>query len=112
MASERSTDGAVTVNGVRLSYRRAGDADGVPVMLLHGSGSSASTWDRLTPHLTAAGHRTIAVDLRGHGRSSRTCDYSLTSLRDDVLALLDAFALPDAVLIGHSVGAYAALAAA
>ncbi|MFI5889934.1 alpha/beta fold hydrolase [Actinoplanes sp. NPDC051513] len=112
MASERSTAGAVEVNGVRLGCRLSGDPAGVPVLLLHGSGSSATTWDRFTPRLTAAGYRTVAVDLRGHATSSRSRDYSLTSLRDDVLALHDTLELRDAVLIGHSVGGYAALAAA
>ncbi|WP_433363192.1 alpha/beta fold hydrolase [Actinoplanes sp. CA-142083] len=112
MASERSTAGTVAVNGIRLGCRQSGDPDGVPVMLLHGSGSSATTWDKFVPHLTAAGHRTIAVDLRWHATSARPGSYSLTSLRDDVLGLLDAFELREAVLIGHSVGAYAALAAA
>jgi pimeloyl-ACP methyl ester carboxylesterase len=95
-----------------LGYRQAGDPAGVPVVLLHGSGSNASTWARLTPGLTAAGFRTIAVDLRGHGTSPRPGDYALTSIRDDLLALLDTLHLRDTILIGHSVGAHAALAAA
>lgn len=102
---------SVTVNGVRLGYRQAGDPAAPPALLLHGSGSGAGTWDRFTPRLTAAGYRSIAVDLRGHGASGRSRDYALASLRDDVLGLLDAFDLREAVLIGHSVGAYAALAA-
>ncbi|MGK5683459.1 alpha/beta fold hydrolase [Actinoplanes sp. URMC 104] len=107
-----STVGAVVVNGVRLGYREAGDPDGVPVVLLHGTGSSAGTWDRFAPRLTAAGHRVIAVDLRGHATSERTGDYLLDSLRDDVLGLVELLGLRDAVLVGHSVGGHAALAAA
>ncbi|GIM90556.1 alpha/beta fold hydrolase [Paractinoplanes toevensis] len=95
-----------------LGYRQAGDPAGVPVVLLHGSGSNARTWDRFTPRLTEAGYRTIAVDLRGHGTSARPGDYALTSIRDDLLALLDTLDLRDTILIGHSVGAHAALAAA
>lgn len=112
MTFEWSTAGAVEVNGVRLGYRESGDPDGAPVVLLHGSGSNSRTWDRFAVHLTAAGHRAIAVDLRGHATSARTGDYSLTGIRDDVLGLLDLLDLRDVVLIGHSVGAYAALAAA
>lgn len=104
--------GAVQVNGVRLGYRQAGDPDGMPVLMLHGSTSNAQTWEPFTPHLVAAGHRAIAVDLRGHGTSDRTAAYSLDLLRDDVLGLLDVLDLRDAVLVGHSVGAHAALAAA
>jgi len=100
------------VNAVRLSYRECGDPTGAPVVLLHGSGSDAATWDRFTIRLTTAGYRCIALDLRGHATSARTTDYSLTSIRDDVLHLLDTLALQDVTLVGHSVGGYAALAAA
>ena len=104
--------GTVVVNGVRLGWRESGDPAGAPVLLLHGSGSSARTWGRFAARLGAAGRRAVAVDLRGHASSARTWDYSLRSLRDDVLGLLDTLALRDATLIGHSVGAYAALGAA
>jgi 3-oxoadipate enol-lactonase len=112
MSSGWSTVGTVMVDGVRLGYREAGDPAGEAVVLLHGSGSSAGTWDRFAPHLAAAGHRAIAVDLRGHGSSARTRRYALSSVRDDLLGLMDALDVRDAVLVGHSVGGYAALAAA
>ncbi|GAA0584643.1 alpha/beta hydrolase [Paractinoplanes ferrugineus] len=103
---------SVVVNGVRLGYRESGDPAGVPAVLLHGSGSSARTWDRFTPRLTAAGYRTLAVDLRGHATSDRSRDYTLRSIGDDVVGLLETLDLRDTVLIGHSVGGYAALDAA
>src|SRR5690242_18096536 len=112
MSSPWSTVGTVQVNGVRLGYRESGDPAGVPAVLLHGTGSSASTWDRLVPRLTAAGYRAIAVDLRGHAASARTGDYALAALRDDLLGLLETRGLFGALVIGHSVGGYAALAAA
>ncbi len=112
MTTEWLTAGTVQVNGVRLGYRESGDPAGPPAVLLHGTGSSASTWDKLAPRLTARGHRVIAFDLRGHATSGRPGDYSLTGLRDDLLALLGTWDLRDALLIGHSVGGHAALAAA
>ena len=77
-----------------------------------GVGSDAATWDRFILRLTAVGYRCIALDLRGHASSARTADYSLGCIRDDVLGLLEALALRNVTLIGHSVGGYAALAAA
>jgi len=112
MTFQWSMVGTTAVNGVRLGVREAGDPAGTPVVLLHGSGSNASTWDRFAVRLSAAGHRVIAADLRGHGSSDRTADYRLDSIRDDVLGLLAALELRDAVLVGHSVGGHAALAAA
>ena len=112
MTYERAAVRTVEVNAVRLGYRESGDPDGPPVVLLHGSGSNANTWQRVTARLTAAGHRTIAVDLRGHATSDRTGDYALSSIRNDVVHLLAALDLRDVDLVGHSVGGYAALAAA
>src|SRR5512140_33264 len=112
MVHERSVVRTFEVDAVRLSYRECGDPTGAPVVLLHGSGSDAATWDRFIVRLTAAGYRCIALDLRGHAASARTADYSLTSVRDDVLHLLETLALQDVTLVGHSVGGYAALAAA
>lgn len=109
---ERATVGTVEVDAVRLGYREYGDPDGPAVVLLHGSGSNANTWERVAARLTAHGRRSIALDLRGHGTSDRTADYALTSIRDDVEQVLDALDLREVVLVGHSVGGYAALAAA
>jgi len=112
MTSDWSTAGSVEVNGIRLGCRESGDPAGAPVLLLHGTGSNSRTWDRFAARLAAAGHRAIAVDLRGHATSARTADYALSAIRDDVLGLLETLQLRDVVLVGHSVGAYAALAAA
>jgi pimeloyl-ACP methyl ester carboxylesterase len=106
------TVGAVEVNGVRLGFREAGDPAGPPVILLHGSGSTAGTWNRFAASLTAAGRRAIAIDLRGHGSSDRTGRFPLAALRDDVLGVLERLSLRMVTLVGHSVGGYAALAAA
>ncbi|MBL7258770.1 alpha/beta fold hydrolase [Paractinoplanes lichenicola] len=110
MVFEWSAVGTVVINGVRLGYREAGDPSGRPVVLLHGCGSSSRTWDRFAARLE--GHRVLAVDLRGHATSARPGSYALTSLGDDLVGLLEAFDLRGTVLVGHSVGAYAALDAA
>lgn len=111
MATERLAVRNLEVNAVRLSFRERGDPKGAPVVLLHGSGSDAATWDPFSLRLTAAGYRCIALDLRGHATSARSADYSLGSLRDDVLDLMRTLALQDVTLIGHSVGGYVAVAA-
>jgi len=84
---------------------------GPPIVFVHGMGTSAATWDgcmeRLDDRFT-----TIAVDLLGHGESpvlddpdEYLRDRALADL-DDVLAELD----EPAVLVGHSLGGYLALA--
>ena len=108
MTTPGLTTGRVDLDGVTLRYRQFGDPTAPPVVLLHGGGSTAATWDRLAVALATAGRRTLAVDLRGHGASSRTPTYPLESFRDDVMAFLDALGLDRVALVGHSLGAYAA----
>ena len=85
--------------------------EGPPIVFVHGLGTSAATWDRST-ELLADRFTTISLDLLGHGESpvpnepdEYTRDRALTDI-DDVLAGLD----EPAVLVGHSLGGYLALA--
>lgn len=97
----------LTVNGVRLAYRAAGPEEGDPLVLLSALGESAD--DRaLVRDALARERRVYALDLRGHGRSARTAEYSLELMRDDVLGFLDALGLDRADLVGHAAGAVVA----
>ncbi|MCU1365746.1 MAG: hypothetical protein JWL72_2486 [Ilumatobacteraceae bacterium] len=95
---------------MRLHIDQSGTGD--PIVFIHGMGSSSATWNDCAP-LLAAGHHVVVVDLLGHGRSpvpddpdEYTRDAALADL-DDVLAML---APSPAVLVGHSLGGYLALA--
>ncbi|WP_030602602.1 alpha/beta fold hydrolase [Streptomyces fulvoviolaceus] len=88
---------------VRLAHRESGDAGAPPLVLLHGLTSDGTAWDEVAAHF-ADRHRVLVPDLRGHGRSPHPGTYSFELMRDDVLAFLDELALPDVVLIGHSLG--------
>jgi pimeloyl-ACP methyl ester carboxylesterase len=81
-----------------------------PVLLVHGNGAHAHWWDPLVARL-ARGRRLIALDLRGHGESSRPREvaYRLTDYEQDLLAVLDALAPGPVPLIAHSMGARAAV---
>lgn len=80
--------------------------DGIPVVLTHGAGMDASTWDAQAAALAADGHRVVVWDLRGHGSS--TLDprrrFTAADALDDLAALLDAVGAERAVLVGHSLG--------
>ena len=93
-----------------LAVRVLEAGDGPPLLLVHGSGMSASTWAPLLPHL--AGHRLIALDLPGFGLSD-AFDYAGRSLRAHAVAqltsLLDALALDRVPVIGTSLGGMWAL---
>lgn len=83
-----------------ITYRTAGEREGVPLLLLHGGALDSRMW---TPQLLGLpGHHLVAPDARGHGGSSdAAAPYRLV---DDVLALLDALDIERVVAIGVSMG--------
>ncbi|HEV7658651.1 MAG TPA: pyrimidine utilization protein D [Allosphingosinicella sp.] len=96
-----------------LFYEEHGPADGPPLILSSGLGGSAGYWAPNLPAL-AAGHRVIAYDHRGTGRSDRALPPGLTVdiMADDVVALMDGLGLERATLIGHAAGGAIGLAIA
>jgi pimeloyl-ACP methyl ester carboxylesterase len=99
----------VTVNGVRLYYEERGS--GVPILGLHGAGSSALFWEDAAKTLSELG-RAIIYDRRGCTRSERPEPYEITSVRehaDDARGLLRALDAEPAILIGRSYGGTVAL---
>jgi pimeloyl-ACP methyl ester carboxylesterase len=77
---------------------------GRPVVFVHGFGCAHTDWDAQVAHLSPR-HRTVAVDLRGHGDSpGSAADCSIERYGADVAEVLRALALPPAVLVGHSMG--------
>ncbi|MDP2773932.1 MAG: alpha/beta fold hydrolase [Nocardioides sp.] len=88
--------------GRHLAVRREGS--GPTVVLIHGMAGSLTTWDPVFADL-ARTCDVIAVDLPGHGESSRARDdYSLGSLAASVRDVLDALDVKTATIVGHSLG--------
>ena len=98
-------------DGSDIYYETTGDAD-IALVLVHGWLGNVRWWDGVRDAF-AATHRVVALDLAGHGRSSRTrTDWTAQAYADDILAVVAAVGAPRVVLVGHSMaGAYAALAA-
>ncbi len=93
-------------------FDSGGGAPGEPaVVLAHASLFRAEDWENVFPRL-ATRYRTVAYDARGHGRSGRAADYALRPFADDLARVLRDVVRTPAVLIGHSLGALASLAAA
>ncbi len=99
---------AEVATSVRLPYVSVGPRSATPVILLHAWAESRRSFDRLMPMLANTVHA-VAPDQRGHGDADRpTNGYSLASLAQDILALLDALGISSAVLLGSSSGGYLA----
>jgi pimeloyl-ACP methyl ester carboxylesterase len=106
---------AVTSEGVRGRTPRSAPASSRPLILLHGLLLSQEMHRRLAEDLAAHGNRVITLDLLGHGASDRPRDmwrYSMPIYGQQVIALMDHLKLEQAVVMGTSLGANAALEAA
>lgn len=95
-------------DGAIISLTDAGPRDGAPIILIHGWVNDRRVWSDIAPRLVERGHRVIAYDQRGHGRSRVGTDESTISrLGDDLFAVLDQLDVRDAVVAGHSMGGMA-----
>ena len=82
------------------------------VVFLHGAANDHSVWLLQSRYFAHHGFNALAVDLPGHGRSAGQALASVEAIADWVPGVLDAARLPQAALVGHSLGALAALACA
>jgi pimeloyl-ACP methyl ester carboxylesterase len=97
-------DLSIDAGGVMLSGVQ--DGEGAPVVLLHGLTATRRYVVMGSKALERAGHRVIAYDARGHGKSDPGDDYSYETLSNDLLAVLDDRDVERAVLAGASMGAH------
>ncbi|WP_368419358.1 alpha/beta fold hydrolase [Rhodovarius sp.] len=93
-----------------IAVEEHGPEAGLPIILLHGFPYSARGYDAVLPHL--AGRRVLVPHLRGYGetrlRSGVLRSGAQAALGADLLALMDALAIPQALLAGYDWGGRAA----
>jgi len=98
----RGTDRRVRVNDVELHCEIAGE--GEPLLFIHGLGSCGDDWRPQLDYFRDR-YRTIACDLRGHGRSSKPhAPYSIEGFARDVASLLRELEAGPAHIVGISLG--------
>lgn len=91
----------VQVNGYQMAYAETGDADGDPIIFLHGNATSSYMWRNIMPHVEDAG-RLIAIDNIGQGDSDKLADsdpasYSLDQHQGFIDGTLKALGVTDNV---------------
>jgi haloalkane dehalogenase len=87
---------------LRMAFLDEGPRDAAPALLLHGEPSWSFLYRKMIPPLAAAGHRVVAPDLIGFGRSDKPAersDYTYQRHVDWVLQLLEALDLVDVTLV-------------
>jgi pimeloyl-ACP methyl ester carboxylesterase len=100
------------MNGdIEIAYLDEGPTSSEPIVLVHGFASNKEVnwvYPAWTTTLTKAGRRVIALDNRGHGKSTKLYDpaaYHTATMAEDVRALLDHLRIEHADCMGYSMGA-------
>jgi pimeloyl-ACP methyl ester carboxylesterase len=102
------THRTVSTDAIAMHVAQQGPQDGPAVVLVHGFPELWFSWRHQLPALADAGYRAIAPDLRGAGDTNAPPGpegYDVVTLGEDLLGLLDALELDDAVFVGHDWGA-------
>ena len=96
---------------VEIAFLDEGEGEGEPIVLVHGFASNKEVnwvYPGWVSTLTRAGRRVIALDIRGHGASTKLYEpaaYQSGVMAEDVRALIDHLDLPRADVMGYSLGA-------
>lgn len=97
-----------TRDGTRLYHETAGD--GAAILMVHGHTLDVRVWSDVRGPLNRAGLRTVAFDLRGHGRSSvPEHGYRMSDHAADALAVMDDCGIVRCAVVGYSIGGGIAL---
>jgi pyruvate dehydrogenase E2 component (dihydrolipoamide acetyltransferase) len=107
---EVSASEFIDINGLNIRYVSKGEGDDT-ILLIHGFGGDLDNWLFNHDDLVArTGKKVIALDLPGHGQSSKSVgDGSQDFLADTVIAFMKAVGVDKAHLVGHSMGGAVAL---
>ena len=92
-------------DGVTLRVLTSPGYGKLPFLLVHGLASNARMWDGVAAALAAAGHEVAAVDLRGHGESTKVEDgFDWETLSQDLAAVADRLSWDSLIAAGQSWG--------
>jgi pimeloyl-ACP methyl ester carboxylesterase len=93
----------------RVFIQEAGPADGVAVVLFHGTAAWSELWRGTMTALAAAGFHAVAIDIPPFGYSDRPGTYTRRDQAERVGDIIGTLKLPPVIIVGHSFGAGAAV---
>ncbi len=102
-----STGRFIVAGDAELFIQETGPVSGDPVVLIHGTGAWSEIWRETMVALALRGYHAIAIDVPPFGYSEKpvgAASYARQIQARRILAVLDALHLPQATLVGHSVG--------
>lgn len=90
-----------------ISYRTTGE--GRPLVFIHGWAMSLSVWQRQINYFAGKGFETTAIDLRGHGESSKDGPFTVSQMSYDLKGFIHEMGYKSPLLVGWSRGAMVVL---
>lgn len=100
------TQRIIKANGINLNVAEQGE--GPLVLFCHGFPEGWYSWRHQLAALAAAGYHAVAPDMRGYGKSDKPeaiDQYTIFHMAGDLVGVLDAYGVKDAVIVGHDWGA-------
>lgn len=97
----------VYADGVKIFYQELGPTDGIPIILLHGTGSWSEIWRKTMLALSENGYRAIAIDIPPFGFSEKlegSEQFTTEKQAKRLNAVLKVLNISNGTLVGHSVG--------
>jgi len=85
------------------------EGEGKPLLILHGYLGMSDNWKTLATQFASEGYQTHALDLRNHGRSFHSDDFTYVAMAQDILDYCQGNNLETVSVIGHSMGGKVAM---
>lgn len=87
-----------------ILYSKIEGEGGIPLIVIHGYLGMSDNWKTFGTQMAAIGYEVHMLDLRNHGRSFQSDDWSYDFMVEDVVRYMDHHAMCDAIVLGHSMG--------
>ena len=92
-----------------MLYSKIEGVRGVPFIVIHGYFGMSDNWKTFAKQMVELGYEMHLLDLRNHGRSFHSEDWSYDFMTDDVVQYMDEKNLDSAIILGHSMGGKVAM---
>jgi esterase len=94
---------------MKLYYRKYGEKDSQPIIILHGLFGISDNWVSYSRRIAMEGFEVFVVDQRNHGQSPHSDNFNYLALTDDLFDFIDEHEIEDPIIIGHSLGGKVAM---
>ena len=96
---------------LEVAYVELNPGGKAPLVFIHGLGSNLKFWRYQLDHFAKQGHRVVAIDLPGYGKSAKPASfpYTMESFADVVREAVKLLSIERPILVGHSMGGHTAL---